>query len=453
MKDDNHKASDNGLVVMAPAELQVGMYVDLNCSWFKHPFPKKSFKISTQAQLATIKSLGLPSGLVDPRQSNVAAFARATPITVPSETMPPAADAHASEGPANQAPPAAAAESEDRADQALPAAADYCETVHLAGQTFKQILKRGGDILKQVSAGSEEGVSGATSMINAPSTLIMEATDSSTIASLFATEDGVNTGVLHALNVSTLSMIIARHLRLSPDDIRLVGMAGLLHDLGEQYIPVRILRNRSHLSKMEFRELQRHPEYTVDLLQRVSQVPADVLDIITCHHERLDGSGYPAHLSGSQLSLPARIVLVVDEYDSLVHKQREAANLTPSEALGQMYAKAKNLFPEEVVVALIQTLSVYPPGSIVELSDGQVGLVLSLNVEARMRPMVLLYDPSATGDHPSVIDLAKEPGRSIVRGLPRQHLTPAMTNYLSLYRWTGYFIETSLKSFTDPVTT
>ncbi|HET6674815.1 MAG TPA: HD domain-containing phosphohydrolase, partial [Nitrospiraceae bacterium] len=336
MKDDNHNASDNGLVVMAPAELQVGMYVDLNCSWFKHPFQTKSFKISTQAQLATIKGLGLPSVLVDPRQSNVEAFAPA-PTTVPPDTAPSSA---------------AGDEREDPADQALPAAADYCETVHLAGQTFKQILKRGGHIMKQVSAGSEEGVSGAKSMINALSTLIMEATDSSTIASLFATEDGVNTGVLHALNVSTLSMIIARHLQLSPDDIRLVGMAGLLHDLGEQYIPVRILRNRSHLSKMEFRELQRHPEYTVELLQRVSQVPADVLDIIKCHHERLDGSGYPARLSGSQLSLPARIVLVVDEYDSLVHKQREAANLTPSEALGQMYAKAKSLFPEEVVVAL-----------------------------------------------------------------------------------------------------
>jgi hypothetical protein len=87
----------------------------------------------------------------------------------------------------------------------------------------------------------------------------------------------------------------------------------------------------------------------------------------------------------------------------------------------------------------------------VELSDGKVGLVLSLNVEARMKPMILLYDPSATGDQPSVIDLAKDVGRSIVRGLPKQQLTPAMASYLNLHRWTGYFIETSLKTFKDPV--
>jgi HD-GYP domain-containing protein (c-di-GMP phosphodiesterase class II) len=434
MKDHQRKVADNGLLVMAAAELQVGMYVDLNCSWFKHPFPKKSFKISSQTQLATIKGLGLPSVLVDPQQSDAEAF-----------------PAVSSAAPSISASLSTAAGEKDLADEALPAAADYCETVHLAGQTYKRMLKRGHQIMKQISAGSEEGVAGAKGMINALSTLIIDATDARTVASLFAMEEGTHTGVLHALNVGTLSMIVARHLRLSRDEIRLVGMAGLLHDLGEQYIPIRILRNRSHLSKAELFELQRHPEYTVELLQRVSQVPPDVLEIIKCHHERLDGSGYPRHLSGSQLSLPARIVLVVDEYDSLVHKQREAANLTPSEALGQIYAKAKSLFPEEVVVALIQTLTVYPPGSIVELSDGKVGLVLSLNVEARMKPMILLYDPSATGDQPSVIDLAKDVGRSIVRGLPKQQLTPAMASYLNLHRWTGYFIETSLKTFKDPV--
>lgn len=434
MKDDKHKMSNNGFLVMSPAQLEVGMYVDLNCSWFKHPFPKKSFKISSQAQLVTIQGLGLPSVLVDPQQSNAEAFA---PVSLARPSI-------------STDPSTAAGEPEDRVDQALPAAADYCETVHLAGQTYKQILKQVTHIIKQVRAASEDGVAGAKAMINALSTLIIEATDSSTVASLFAMEDGNHTGVLHALNVGTLSMIVARHLHLSHDEIRLVGMAGLLHDLGEQYIPVRILRNRNHLSKAEFRELQRHPEYTVELLQRVSQVPPDVLDIIKCHHERLDGSGYPAHLSGSQLSLPARIVLVVDEYDSLVHKQREPANLTPAEALGQVYAKAKTLFPEEVVVALIQTLSVYPPGSIVELSDGKVGLVLSLNVEARMKPMILLYAPAPAGDQPCIIDLAKDPSRTIVRGLPKQQLTPAMASYLSLYRWTGYFIETSLKTFKEP---
>lgn len=433
MNEDNRQPPSDELLAKNPDELMLGMYVDLNCSWFKHPFPRNSFKISSPDQLATIKSLGLPSVLVDPRQSNPEVFA-------PASTAPPS----------DSVAGATTAEHNDIPDPALPTATDYCETVHLASQVYKQVLRRGSHILKRVSAGSEEGVSGAKAMVDAMSTLIIESTDSSTVASLFATHDVENIAVLHAINVSTLSMIIARHLQLSHDEIRFVGMAALLHDLGEQHIPVRILRNRSHLSEGELSELHRHPDYTVELLEGLSQFPTEVLAIIKCHHERLDGSGYPAHLSGSQLSLPARIVLVVDEYDSLVHKKRGSANLMPAEALGQLYAKAKNLFPEEVVVALIQTLGVYPPGSIVELSDGNVGLVLSLNVEARMKPMVLLYEPDASNDRPRVIDLATESGRSIVRGLSRQRLSPAMTKYLDLYRWTGYFIESSLKSLQDP---
>ncbi|HEX2056578.1 MAG TPA: HD domain-containing phosphohydrolase, partial [Nitrospiraceae bacterium] len=233
-------------------------------------------------------------------------------------------------------------------------------------------------------------------------------------------------------------MIVGRQLQLSHEEIRFVGMAGLLHDLGEQRIPVRILRNRNHLSQEELQELQLHPDYTVELLRRLCHVPPEILDIIRCQHERLDGSGYPARLRGSQLSLPARILLVVDEYDSLVHKRRESESLMPSEALGQIYAKAKNQFPDDVVVALIKTVGVYPPGSIVELSDGTMGLVLSLNVEARMRPMVLLYDAGASNTRPRVINLATESDRSIVRSLSKQQLSPAARNYLDLYRWTGY---------------
>ena len=186
------------------------------------------------------------------------------------------------------------------------------------------------------------------------------------------------------------------------------------------------------------------------MLRRFPQFPDDVLDIIRCHHERLDGSGYPTKLTATHLSRAARIVMVVDEYDSLINNSNHSTSLTPSEALAQVYAKAKSLFPEEITVALIQTLSVYPPGSIVELSDGRVGLVISLNVESRMRPMVLLYDPATSRENPHIVNLAKDSARSIARSVPKQQLSPAITDYLNLHRWTGYFIESSMKALKDP---
>jgi HD-GYP domain-containing protein (c-di-GMP phosphodiesterase class II) len=415
------------LLAKKPDELTVGMYVHLNCSWFKHPFPKNTFKISSQDQLTTIRSLGLSSVLVDPRQSNPEVFASAPVEPTVSVDVP-----------------------EETVDPALPLAAEYCETVHLASQMYKQVMKRGGHILKTINAESEEGVTAAKAMVDALSALILDSVESNTVASLLAAAEVDNTNVLHAVNVSTLSMIVGRHLQLSHEEIRFVGMAGLLHDLGEQRIPVRILRNRTHLSQEELQELQLHPDYTVELLRRLCQFPPEILEIIRCQHERLDGSGYPARLRGSQLSLPAGVLLVVDEYDSLVHKRRESESLMPSEALGQIYAKAKHQFPEDVVVALIKTVGVYPPGSIVELSDGTMGLVLSLNGEARMRPMVLLYDAAAAAGRPRVINLATESDRSIVRGLSKQQLSPAVRNYLDLHRWTGYFIESSFKTLDEP---
>jgi HD-GYP domain-containing protein (c-di-GMP phosphodiesterase class II) len=426
MKEDQSQQPQGELIAKSPDELALGMYVHLNCSWFKHPFPKNTFKISSPDQLATIRSLGLSSVLVDPQQSNPDLFA-STPVDPVVTEVP-----------------------EEIIDPALPVAADYCETVHLASQMYKQVLKRGSHILKTINAGSEEGVTAAKVMVDALSALILESVESNTVASLLAAAEVDNIGVLHAVNVSTLSMIVGRHLQLSHEEIRFVGMAGLLHDLGEQRIPVRILRNRSHLTQEELQELQLHPDYTVELLRRLCHFPAEILDIIRSHHERLDGSGYPARLRGSQLSLPARVLLVVDEYDSLVHKRRESESLMPSEALGQIYARAKTQFPDEVVVALIKTVGVYPPGSIVELSDGKIALVLSLNVEARMKPMVLLYDPTATNGRPRVIDLAAESDRAIARGLSKQQLSPAIRDYLNLYRWTGYFIQSSFKTLQEP---
>ena len=427
VKPDQPQDPQGDFLSKSPDELALGMYVHLNCSWFKHPFPKNNFKISTQDQLTTIRGLGLSSVLVDPRQSNPELFASAVVEPVVTEDAP-----------------------EETIDPTLPLAADYCETVHLASQMYKQVLKRSGQILKTINAGSEEGVAEAKGMVDALSALLLESSQFNAVASLLAASEVDNMSVLHAVNVSTLSMIIGRELQLSHDEIRFVGMAGLLHDLGEQRIPVRILRNRTHLSQEELQELQLHPDYTVEQLRRLCQFPSEILDIIRSHHERLDGSGYPARLRGSQISIPARILLVVDEYDSLVHKRRESESLMPAEALGQIYAKAKSHFPIDVVVALIKTVGVYPPGSIVELSDGKIGLVLNLNPESRMKPMVLLYDPTAASARPTVIDLATDSERSIVRSLSKQNLSPAVRNGLDLSRWTGYFIASSLNTLQHP---
>jgi HD-GYP domain-containing protein (c-di-GMP phosphodiesterase class II) len=412
------KACPGNFIALPPDQLVVGMYVDLNCSWFKHPFPKKSFKIANDGQLATIKSLQLKRVLVDPHKSDPTALGHSPdrallPIRVPREGSS--------------------------------SAAEYCETLPTAEQTYINALEKTTHAIRDIIAGSEQGLVTAKETINAMGAVIASA-QVSTIASQFAAQKIENINVLHALNVSTLSMIVGRQLDVEMEDLKMIGLAGLLHDIGEQRLPVRIKRNLDHLSKLDQQEYYNHPQYSADILKNFSGIPEEVLGIIRYHHVRLDGSGYPRACRPGSLSPSQRIVMVVDAYDSMINHPDSARNLTPSEAVSTLYATSKTAFPEEVIVALIQTLSVYPPGTIVELSDGTIGLVLSLNWQARMRPVVLLNDPGGTKTPPDMVDLSKQRHLSIVRSLAKPELPPKAAEYLNLRRWTAYFVESGKPS-------
>ncbi|MDO8356358.1 MAG: hypothetical protein Q7U76_08230, partial [Nitrospirota bacterium] len=101
------------------------------------------------------------------------------------------------------------------------------------------------------------------------------------------------------------------------------------------------------------------------------------------------------------------------------------------------------------IVALIQILSVYPPGTVVELSDKSIGLVISINLQARMRPLVIMYDPTVDQANPNIANLSHDSSRSIVRSIPRNELSHEVSDYLNLSRWTGYFINSSREALQE----
>jgi len=226
-------------------------------------------------------------------------------------------------------------------------------------------------------------------------------------------------------------------------------MAGLLLDIGERRLPRRILQHRSHLSQLELIEYQRHPYLAAEILRQHPGFPEEVLDIIRSHHERLDGSGYPEKLKGDQISLPARIVGAVGHYDALINPLDPEQALSPAEALAKMYKLEKHLFAPDVVVAMIQTFGVYPPGTVVVLSDRSLGLVLNINFEARLKPLVLIYDPDASKDQPPTVDLSLDSKLTITRAMTRAELPRHAIEYFHLKRWTGYFIQSSMQTTRD----
>jgi hypothetical protein len=160
----------------------------------------------------------------------------------------------------------------------------------------------------------------------------------------------------------------------------------------------------------------------------------------------MDGSGFPRRTVGDQLSLLTKIVMVVDEYDQLINQPDQSKPLAPAEAISYLYQNGKEAFSSDAVVALIQTLSVYPPGTIVELSDKRIGLVISINFKARMKLIIVLYNPSVSPTEPDIVNLADHPRVTVAGSLPRRDLPPEILDYLSLDRWTAYFIHSSMEA-------
>ncbi len=420
------------------------MYVDLNCSWFKHPFPRRSFRIASQGQIRTICGLGLATVLVYPRESDPD-----TTTDTPSTSPPSISETTTKTGPdttlVDQASPSR--------NGSLPTPSDYHQAGELASEAYRQVIQRSSEMMRELATGSPEGLRNAKVMINGLSTLLTNTEAAGMVASAFNPEDLDSLNILHALNVATLSMMVAQHFDIEQDSIQLIGMAGLLLDIGEQRIPNRILRNRSNLSHRETREYHLHPYHAIDMLRRYPGFPEEVLDIIRSHHERLDGSGYPEKLKGEQIPLPVRIISAVDQYDSLINHPNPKQAVSPAEALSRMYKHQQHLFAPDVVVAMIQTFGVYPPGTVVTLSDGSLGLVLNINFEIRLKPLVLIYDPAASKDSPPTIDLSLQSEPTIVRAMSRAELPCAVAEYFHLKRWTGYFIQSSMRTAREETAT
>lgn len=425
-----NQQSNPEILSMEPAKLKVGMYVDLDCSWFKHPFANKRFQITTEQQLAIIRGLGLRSVLVD--------IALSDPESVEEWV----------EGPAHPEQNGAHSQVAPSSGNALvpPAVTRYQEGLQQADAVYKQTLVQGSNALADIKNGSDAGLTVAKDMINGLTELIMAEDMVSAMGSLLGAQDIDDKSVLHAMNVAVLAMLLGRQFDLSQEQIKVLGVAGLLHDIGEHLLQSDLLKKRGmRMADRERKAFQQHVELGINILTQFPELPDAVTHIIRQHHERVDGSGYPAGLRGDRLSLSSKILMVVEEYESLINAPSMMDNKSPAEALSHLYLNIKTIYPEETVVALIQVLSVYPPGTVVELSDTSVGLVISINLHARMRPLIILYDPTVDRENPNITDLSIDHTRSIVRSITRHELPQEVSEYLNLARWTGYFINSSME--------
>lgn len=227
----------------------------------------------------------------------------------------------------------------------------------------------------------------------------------------------------HSVNVCMLSLIIGLYMDLKRDQLKHLGLAALLHDIGQSRVPKDILYKPSLLSNEECQEVKRHPVYGYEMLEAYNQIPEIVRVTALQHHERLDGSGYPAKLSGDKIDLYARIVAVADVFDALLTDRPFRKAFFPHQAV-DIIIRSSEQFDPEVLEVFLENVAIYPMGSVVSLNSGEIGIVVDMNKGHQTRPVVrIIYDSEHRKvHHMQEVDLSKYPDMYIAKLLREEQV-------------------------------
>ncbi len=222
----------------------------------------------------------------------------------------------------------------------------------------------------------------------------------------------------HSTNVCIISVMLALQLPEMVSDIKLLGQAALFHDIGSIRLPHNFLFKLGHFTQAEVDELRKRPEYSRDVILSQTQEVTRLAEIVYQAYEREDGSGYPSGLSGEQICLEAKIVGLIDYYEGITHSRPHRNGLSGFEALNELLARPRPLFPIELLATLIRSISLYSVNEYVLLNTGEVGRVAHLTSNP-VRPVVEIFI-GGQGERlpqPQRVNLTGDGGRVVVKPL------------------------------------
>lgn len=212
----------------------------------------------------------------------------------------------------------------------------------------------------------------------------------------------------HSMNVCILSIALGRQLNLPSDELEELGLCGMMHDMGKMRIPLEILNKPGGFNDEELIIMRDHTTIGWRLLMSQSGMPGCVIDTAYGHHERLDGKGYPRGLTAERIPFFTRIVTITDMYDAIASDRVYKNGKTHLEAIKIMTLASGKQLDSELVVKFIESLGIYPPGNIVEMTNGEVAVIIENNPEKKLKPKVtMLLGQDKKRVKPRLVDLAK----------------------------------------------
>jgi HD-GYP domain-containing protein (c-di-GMP phosphodiesterase class II) len=250
------------------------------------------------------------------------------------------------------------------------------------------------------------------------------------------------------MNVTVIALLLARQLAVPQPVLMELGVGALMHDVGKIALPDRVRLARDDFNANEAALYRDHVAQGLILARRMG-LSADAQLVIAQHHEYADGSGFPSALMLSRMSLAARIVALVNRYDNLCNAATPAQSITPHEALSKLFAQCRSKFDETLLGAFIKMMGIYPPGSVVQLSDERYAMVMTVNASHPLKPRVLVYDADVPADDAPYLDLEGYPLLGIRRSLKPVQLPARAADYLKPRQRIAYFFDVERRARDD----
>ncbi|CAG9932493.1 HD-GYP domain-containing protein [Candidatus Nitrotoga arctica] len=233
-----------------------------------------------------------------------------------------------------------------------------------------------------------------------------------------------NASYEYGLQTAVYLIALGRHIGLPKDFLERLGITGLLLDIGNIKLPSELLQKNERLSLEEFEIVKSHVGLGLEILKETPNLHTDILEGIAQHHERENGSGYPAGLSKGNISLFGRMAAIVNSFTALTNARFHTKAVSAYDALKSISTMSGEYYLDSMVEQFIQTIGIFPVGSLVELSSGEVAVVISQSKVRRLKPRVLIISgpDKSPAANPATLDLLYQSETMaavhILRGLP-----------------------------------
>ena len=356
-------------------QVRIGMFIHrFEGSWFKHPFWRGRFLLVDADDMTAIAQSGIKRLIID--------TSKGLDVDEPASLKPAGIIAPVTATPSRSTnsatvKPARAIRQDDGRERAR------IEASRVADRS-KKVMREIFDAARLGKAGQCAAV---TAVVADVTTMIEKNRQAFLKVLRLKSKDEYT--YLHSVAVCALMINLGRQIKLDEATIADLGTAGLLHDIGKMLVPDALLNKAGRLTDAEFSLMRTHAERGFELLKDIDAVPELALDVCRHHHEKIDGSGYPENLSGSEISLAARMGAICDVYDALTSNRAYKEAWTPVEAITRMQSWDGHFDPA-LLFSFMQSIDTYPVGLIVQLRSNRIGVVLD-NGRRASRPKVLAF--------------------------------------------------------------